>query len=74
MVALLIGGIETLGLIGGEVNLQGWFWHRMADLNNNFCTLGYGIIALFAVSWAISLVVYRVKKLDDIEVVAADQL
>ncbi|MBV8591720.1 MAG: HoxN/HupN/NixA family nickel/cobalt transporter [Acetobacteraceae bacterium] len=68
IVALLIGGIETLGLIGGELNLQGWFWDRMTDLNNNFGALGYGIIALFAASWAISFVVYRVKRLDEVEI------
>lgn len=66
-VALFIGGIETLGLIGGELNLQGWFWDRMNDLNNNFGVLGYGIIGIFAVSWIISTVVYRVKRLDELE-------
>jgi nickel/cobalt transporter (NiCoT) family protein len=66
-VALFIGGIETLGLIGGELNLQGWFWDRMNDLNNNFGMLGYGIIGIFAVSWIISTVVYRVKRLDELE-------
>jgi high-affinity nickel-transport protein len=68
IVAILIGGIETLGLIGGELNLQGWFWDRMNDLNNNFGLLGYGIIGIFAAAWIISFIVYRVKKLDDVEI------
>jgi len=68
IVALLIGGIETLGLIGSELNLQGWFWDRMTDLNNNFGALGYGIIAIFAASWVISFLVYRVKRLDEVEI------
>jgi high-affinity nickel-transport protein len=67
IVAILIGGIETLGLIAGELNLQGWFWDRMNDLNNNFGLLGYGIIGIFAAAWVISFIVYRIKKLDDIE-------
>ena len=68
IVAIFIGGIETLGLIAGELNLQGWFWNRMNDLNNNFGLLGYGIIGIFAAAWSISFTVYRVKKLDDIEI------
>lgn len=67
-VAILIGGIETLGLIAGELNLQGWFWDRMNDLNNNFGLLGYGIIGIFAAAWVISFIVYRAKKLDDVEI------
>jgi high-affinity nickel-transport protein len=65
-VAILIGGIETLGLIAGELNLQGWFWDQMSELNNNFGLLGYGIITIFAAAWIISFIVYRVKKLDEI--------
>jgi high-affinity nickel-transport protein len=72
IVALVIGGIETLGLIGQELNFQGWFWDRMNDLNNNFGMLGYGIIGIFAVSWIISTIVYRVKRLDDVEITAPD--
>jgi nickel/cobalt transporter (NiCoT) family protein len=68
IVAVLIGGIETLGLIAGELDLQGWFWDRLNDLNNNFGLLGYGIIGIFAAAWIISFIVYRIKKLDDIEI------
>lgn len=71
IVALLIAGIETLGLIGSELNLQGWFWDRMDDLNDNFGALGYGIIAVFAVAWAVSFIVYRVKRLDEVEICKA---
>jgi nickel/cobalt transporter (NiCoT) family protein len=71
VVAILIGSIETLGLIAGELNLQGWFWDRMNDLNNNFGMLGYGIIGIFAAAWVISFIVYRIKKLDQVEIVEA---
>ena len=72
IVAILIGGVEALGLIAGEFNLQGWFWDRMNDLNNNFGVLGYGIIGIFAAAWSISFLVYRVKKLDEFEISAAE--
>ena len=68
VVALLIGGIETLGLVGSELNLQGWFWHRMGELNDHFGLLGYAIIGIFAGSWLVSIVVYRVKRLDEVEI------
>ena len=67
IVALLIGGIETLGLIGGELDLKGWFWDKMSQLNDNFSTLGYGIIGIFIVAWLVSMVIYRIRKLDDVE-------
>ena len=40
-------------------------------LTNNFGLLGYGIIGIFAAAWIISFIVYRVKRLDDIEIAAA---
>jgi high-affinity nickel-transport protein len=67
-IALLIGGVETLGLIGGEFKLRGWFWDRMADLNGHFGLLGFGIIGIFVVAWVVSVVVYRATKLDELEI------
>ena len=72
IVALLIGGIETLGLIGGELNLQGPLWDSMNQLNDNWGTLGYGIIAIFGAAWLIATLIYRVKRLDDVAVPNAD--
>ena len=42
----------------------------MDTLNSdeNFGKIGFGIIGLFAVSWAVSLLIYRVNKYDEIEV------
>jgi high-affinity nickel-transport protein len=61
LVALVVGGIETLGLIAGQFHLQGAFWNAISDLNDNFGALGYGIVALFVVSWGTSLIVYRLR-------------
>jgi len=68
VVAVAIGGIETLGLVGDQLDLQGWFWDGIGTLNDNFGLLGYAIIGIFIAGWAISAVVYRVKRYDDIEV------
>jgi high-affinity nickel-transport protein len=62
LVALLVGGIETLGLIAGQFHLQGGFWNAISGLCTNFGALGYGIVALFAASWGISFLVYRFRR------------
>jgi high-affinity nickel-transport protein len=59
MVALLIGGIEALGLIADRLGLEGGFWAFIGRLNDNFGSLGYAIIALFALSWLVSAALYR---------------
>src|ERR1700749_783021 len=64
LVALVVGGIGTLGLIGDQFDLHGIFWDAIADLNSNFGALGYGIVGLFIVSWGVSYLVYRLKGYD----------
>ncbi len=71
LVALLIGGIEVLGLIGGQLNLHGLLWDVIAELNGHFGLIGFVIIGVFALSWAVSLFIYRLKRYDDIEVQAS---
>jgi len=67
-VALVVGGIEGLGLFSSELNLTGPFWDQIGMLNANFGFLGYAIIGIFIVSWVISTIVYRLKRYDDLEV------
>jgi high-affinity nickel-transport protein len=64
LIALVVGAIETLGLIAGQFRLRGVFWNAICDVNDNFAALGYGIVALFVVSWGISFLVYRFKRYD----------
>ncbi len=66
-VALLIGGIEGLGLIGDQLGLSGGFWDGIGALNAHFNALGFAIIALFILAWAASVIVYRYARLDEIE-------
>jgi len=68
MVALLIGGIEALGLIADKLRLEGGLWDVIAALNDNFGVIGYLIIGIFLVAWLVSAAVYRIKRYDDIEV------
>jgi high-affinity nickel-transport protein len=66
--ALVIGGIEALGLIGGNFALQGPFWRFVDMLNDNLGWLGYGIVGFFIASWLVSFLVYRAKGYDRLEV------
>ncbi len=70
-VALLIGGIEGLGLIGDQLNLNGGFWDLTAALNQNINNLGFTIIAVFAAAWILSYAIYRIKGLDKFDVQSA---
>ncbi|MGI4942643.1 MAG: HoxN/HupN/NixA family nickel/cobalt transporter [Janthinobacterium lividum] len=68
VIAVLIGGIEGLGLLGDQFGLTGWFWDGIGTLNDNFNGLGFVIIGVFIFAWVASLVVYRYARLDDFEV------
>jgi high-affinity nickel-transport protein len=67
VVALAVGGIEALGLLAGEFHLTGGVWGWVGKLNENFGLLGYGIVALFAVSWILSIAIYKWRRFDDLE-------
>ena len=68
VVAILIGGIEALGLIGDQFKLQGSLWTAIGTLNDQFGLLGFVIIGIFAVSWLGSYMIYRFNRYDDIDV------
>jgi len=59
LVALLIGGIEFLGLVADRWDLHGGIWTLVDGISQNFGLLGYLIVGLFAVGWLISVLVYR---------------
>ncbi len=67
VVAVVIGGIEALGLAADQFGLEGPFWNVIDALNGNFGSLGYVIIAIFVASWLISIAVYRIKRYDDLD-------
>ena len=72
-VAVLVGGIETLGLMGDRLALKGAFWEGVGALNGNFTALGVAVIGLFIAAWFGSVIVYRYKGLDEIQVPSAER-
>jgi high-affinity nickel-transport protein len=75
LVALVVGTIEALGVLQSQLNLSGPFWAGIAGIGDNFGLLGFAIIGVFVIAWGVSLVVYRVRGYDDIDVrIAAEPL
>jgi nickel/cobalt transporter (NiCoT) family protein len=61
VVALVIGGIEVLGLIADRLGSGRAFWPMVAEINANFASLGYAIVALFVAGWLGSMLLYRLR-------------
>ena len=64
VVALMIGGIDALGLIAGKLEFEGAFWDVVGDLNQGLANFGYLVVGIFIASWLISYLIYRWQKLD----------
>ncbi|HTW54285.1 MAG TPA: HoxN/HupN/NixA family nickel/cobalt transporter [Stellaceae bacterium] len=58
-VALLIGGVEALGLIADRLAPSGRFWEAVASLNDNMSSFGFAVIAIFTLAWGGSALLFR---------------
>ena len=67
VIAVVIGGIEALGLMKDQLNLSGGIWNIVGMLNANFNNIGFIIIGVFIVAWIGSIVVYRYMGYDKLE-------
>jgi high-affinity nickel-transport protein len=68
VVAVIVGGVEGLGLLAGHFRLDGMFWNAVRKLNDNFGILGYFIVGFFVLCWILSIVFYRWRRFDDLDV------
>ncbi len=68
--ALLIGGIEAVGLIADKFELEGWVWRIAASLNAGLANFGFAVIGVFALSWVISVLIFRWNRYGDLAAVA----
>jgi high-affinity nickel-transport protein len=69
LVALIIGTIEVLSIIIDKAGLSGGIWDVIGALDLN--TIGFIIVGIFLLSWAISTIIYKVKRYDDLEIASA---
>lgn len=75
VVAVFVGSVEALNLIGDQLGLMddGGFWGLIGDMSDNFGMVGYVIVGIFVVAWAISYALYRLNGYDDIETTDGSQ-
>jgi high-affinity nickel-transport protein len=74
LVALLVGTIEALSVVAGQLNLHGPGWDGVADFSANFGALGFAIVGIFAGSWIVSTLMYRLRGYDKLDAAAAATL
>jgi len=61
-VALLIGSIELLQVASAKLGLDDGFSRFLAGLD--FGLVGYGIVGLFVLTWAVSALVWRTRRIE----------
>lgn len=62
-VALMIGTVELLQVLVASLGLNGRFFHALSAIN--FQTLGYLIVAFFLVGWGASVVLWKVRRIEE---------
>jgi nickel/cobalt transporter (NiCoT) family protein len=62
-VALLIGTIELLQVAATKLSLESGFWAFLGGLD--FSRLGYGIVGLFVLTWAVSFGVWKLRRIEE---------
>jgi high-affinity nickel-transport protein len=68
IVAVAVGGLEILGLIGSHLNVTGSFWTTIDKINNDyFGMIGFLIVGTFVISWMLAALIYRVGNYDRLE-------
>ncbi|CAG8586252.1 27140_t:CDS:1 [Dentiscutata erythropus] len=67
IIALVLGVIEFLNVLGDNLNLDGPFWDFLSYLNDHFFTIGCIIIALFIITWCIAKLIHKFGGYEDLE-------
>jgi nickel/cobalt transporter (NiCoT) family protein len=62
-VALMIGTVELLSTLVDKLSLTGGVWDFIATIDLN--AVGYLIVALFIVTWAVALAVWRFGRIEE---------
>lgn len=67
LVAVLVGTIEALSIIGPQLGYRGTMWDAVARLSDNFGLIGAAIVGIFVLSWVVSTAVYKLRRYDELE-------
>jgi high-affinity nickel-transport protein len=68
VVAVVIGGIQALGLITEKFSLSGGAWDVFAELSEHLGIVGYLVVGIFIGSWVLSMLIYRLRGYDRLDV------
>ena len=67
IVAIFIGGVEALGLVGAKFGYDGGLWAFIGDLNDDLADFGFAVVGVFLACWAVSMLIYRAKGFDRLQ-------
>jgi high-affinity nickel-transport protein len=59
VVAVVVGGVEALGLIAEKLDLTGGVWDAVDWAAGNFTVVGYLVVGLFLAGWLASVLIHR---------------
>jgi high-affinity nickel-transport protein len=62
-VALLVGTVELLSVLADKLRLNGTFWSWVGSIDLNL--VGYVIVALFVLTWAVAVAVWRLGRIEE---------
>ena len=63
IVAVLIGGMELLGLLADKFELSGGVWNLIGAVGDYQYT-GYLVVGVFVATWAVSLLIWRYGRIE----------
>nr|WP_259311439.1 HoxN/HupN/NixA family nickel/cobalt transporter [Capillimicrobium parvum] len=63
VVAFIVGTIELLSIAAERLRLEGGFWSWVSNVDLN--VVGYFIVGLFVVTWAVALAVWRLGRIEE---------
>jgi high-affinity nickel-transport protein len=73
LIAIVVGGLELLGVAGNKFDLHGAFWNGINALNeHHFGLIGVIIIGIFVLSWITSIAAYRFMGYHKLELATQD--
>jgi high-affinity nickel-transport protein len=70
VVAVTVGSIEVLGLVGERLGPSSAFWDTIGRLNDNADRFGFVIIGVFVSIWIGAIVLSRLKRRDEVDAAA----
>ncbi|MCW5732804.1 MAG: HoxN/HupN/NixA family nickel/cobalt transporter [Enhydrobacter sp.] len=70
VVAVAVGSIQVLGLLGERLGPSGAIWDMIAGLNDNADGLGFMIIGVFIAIWIGAIAFYRYRRRDPADAAA----